>query len=275
MEKCQVESLRKFANEIRKKTIHCIGTLGVGHFGGSMSVCEALAVLYQSIMKIDPQNPKWEERDWFVLSKGHAGPAVYATLALKGFIPMETLDTLNQPNTILPSHCDRNKTPGVDMTVGSLGQGFGNAVGLALGFKMDKKPNRVFCIVGDGECNEGSIWEGAMASAHFKLDNLTVMVDDNGLQSDGRTTDIMNMQPMDKKWEAFGWDVQTVDGHDVEQLYNALTCEAPAGKPRCIIMKTVKGKNLLGFEDVSTNHNTTITREQMLAAIAALEEVKA
>ena len=195
MEKCQVESLRKFANEIRKKTIHCIGTLGVGHFGGSMSVCEALAVLYQSIMKIDPQNPKWEERDWFVLSKGHAGPAVYATLALKGFIPMETLDTLNQPNTILPSHCDRNKTPGVDMTVGSLGQGFGNAVGLALGFKMDKKPNRVFCIVGDGECNEGSIWEGAMASAHFKLDNLTVMVDDNGLQSDGRTTDIMNMQP--------------------------------------------------------------------------------
>ena len=270
----KVTAMRRFAHEIRKQTVRCIGTLGVGHIGGSMSVCETLAVLYSEIMKVDPKNPKWEDRDWFVLSKGHAGPAVYATLALKGYFPLDTLDTLNKPNTILPSHCDRNKTPGVDMTVGSLGQGVENAVGLAMGFKMDGKANRVYCIVGDGECNEGSMWESAMCARHFGLDNLTVIVDDNDLQSDGRTATIMDMESMEEHWRAFGWNVISVeDGHDVEQLYNALTAEKVEGKPTCIVSHTIKGKSWLGFEDKETCHNSSVTPEQYAAAMKALEEV--
>ena len=261
--------LQAAARDIRAATIRCIGALGVGHIGGSMSICEALSALYYGVMKTDAANPQWEERDYFVLSKGHAGPALYATLALKGFFPMDTLDTLNVPGTMLPSHCDRLKTPGVDISAGSLGQGIGVAVGLALSFKLANKPNRVYCIVGDGESNEGSVWEAAMAAANFGLDNFTVLFDDNKLQSDGFTADVMMLEPIVDKWASFNFDAQRVPGHDANAIYAALI--APSnGKPKAIILDTVKGKGWPPFEGVLASHNSSVTPEQVQYALSLL-----
>lgn len=273
MQAASIATLQQAALDIRRQTIRCIGSLGVGHIGGSLSIVEALAALYFDRMRLDPASPGWPERDYFVLSKGHAGPALYATLALRGYFPLDTLDTLNRPGTILPSHCDRLRTPGVDMTAGSLGQGVGAAVGLALGFHATGKANEVFCILGDGECAEGSVWEAVMAAVHYQLDHLTLLIDRNGLQSDGPTRDILNLEPLEKRFAAFGCEVITCDGHDVAQLQTVLRLPPNPGKPRVIVMDTVKGKGFLGLEGQVVCHNTDLTPDMVRQALDALGEV--
>ncbi|MBI9096649.1 MAG: transketolase [Sphaerochaeta sp.] len=260
-----------FAKEIRKKTLYSIGKLGVGHIGGALSIVELLALLYDQEMKIDPNNPLWEERDMLVLSKGHAGPALYATLALKGFFPLSELDTLNQGGTNLPSHCDRTKTVGIDMSTGSLGQGLSAACGLALAHKVDKRDNRVFAIIGDGESQEGQNWEAAMFAAHYKLDNLIAFTDYNRMQIDGMTDDIMNLGDIEGKWKTFGWFVQRTDGHDLGAMKEAVAkATEQKGKPSMIILDTIKGKGAAFCEGKVTNHNMAFDLATANEAIAQL-----
>ena len=269
----KMQELRVFAQEIRVETLKTVGSLGFGHVPGAMSVIDALAVLYGEVMKVDPKNPHWEDRDWCVLSKGHAGPAMYATLGLKGFYPVEDAYTLNQPHTNFPSHTDRTKTPGVDLTTGSLGQGMSTATGAALGNKLDGRDSHVFVFVGDGECDEGQIWEGAQFAAHYKLDNLVCLVDNNGRQLDGAVADVMSHgKGIGAKFDAFGWNVIDVaDGNDVEQILGALEqAKACKGKPTCLILNTVKGKGAT-FAEPSGAHSSQPTKEQWDEAIAASE----
>jgi transketolase len=269
----KIKELQDFATHIRIETIKSMESIGVGHIGGAMSIADTLAVLYGAVMKIDPENPGWEERDWFVMSKGHAGPALYAALALKGYFPKEALYTLNRPKTILPSHCDRKKTPGVDMSTGSLGQGMSTALGVAMGFLMDGKPNRVYLALGDGECNEGQVWEGALFASTKKIHNIVAFVDWNKKQLDGYTKDICDIGDIRQKFEDFGWYAQTVDGHDVEAIYNAVErAKAQAEKPSMIALDTVKGKGCNFSENAFYNHNMTVSAEQ---AASAIEELKA
>ena len=260
-----------FAAEIRLETLKVIASRGFGHVGGSMSMADAMAVLYGEVMHIDPKNPHWEDRDWFVLSKGHGGPVMYATLGLKGYYPMESAYTLNQPNTDFPSHTDRNKTIGVDLTTGSLGQGMSEAIGAALGSRVQNRPSRVYVAVGDGECDEGQIWEGAQFAAHYKLDNLTAVVDWNGLQIDGRNEDVMTVAPVDEKFKAFGWNTLMVDGHDMKQLCEAFeAARSCKGRPTAIIAKTVKGKGVSFMEDQAGWHGKAPNEEQAKQAVAEL-----
>ena len=264
--------LRLFAEEIRVATLKEFAHLGFGHVGGAMSVVELLAVLYGKEMKYDPKDPQMEDRDKLVMSKGHAGPALYATLALKGFFPEEMLYTLNQGGTNLPSHCDRNKTPGVDMTTGSLGQGISAAVGMALGGKLSKKDYRVYAVLGDGEIAEGQVWEAAMSAAKYGLDNLCAMVDVNGLQIDGATKDVMPSEPLDKKFEAFNWNVIHVDGHDYDALLQAFADAAACkGKPTVLLLKTTKGKGVSFMENNAGWHGKAPNDEQYAQAKAELE----
>ena len=266
------KQIEKFALEIRIETLKQLKARGFGHAGGALSVADVLAVLYGEVMKIDPENPKWEDRDYFVLSKGHAGPALYATLALKGYFPVDVLKTLNQNGTTLPSHPDRNMTPGVDMSTGSLGQGISQAAGLAMGFKLQKKTNKVFCIVGDGESNEGQVWEAALFAAHRELDNLVLFVDDNKKQLDGYTDEICRMGEFTQKYEAFGWHAQCVDGHDVGDILDAIdNAETVKGKPSVIVLSTVKGKGAAFIEDMYLNHHINVNPEEIDGAIAELE----
>jgi len=260
-----------FAKEIRKNTLYSIGRLGVGHIGGALSIVDLLALLYEEEMKFDPSNPLWEERDMLVLSKGHAGPALYATLALKGFFPISELDTLNQGGTNLPSHCDRTKTAGIDMSTGSLGQGLSAACGLALAHKVDKKGNRVFAIIGDGESQEGQNWEAAMFAAHYKLDNLIAFTDYNRMQIDGVTDDIMSLGDIEGKWKTFGWYVQRVNGHDFAAMHQAIeNAKEQKGKPSMIILDTIKGKGAAFCEGKVTNHNMIFDLAVANEAIAQL-----
>jgi transketolase len=234
------------AGEIRKILVEMIGRLGVGHIGGALSIVDVLTVLYYSEMNVDPKNPQKPDRDRLVLSKGHAGPALYAVLADKGYFPMEEIKTLNQPETILPSHCDMNKTPGIDMTAGSLGQGLSAAVGMALASKLDKIDNYVYAIIGDGESQEGQIYEALMYAANQKLNNLIVFQDNNKMQIDGMTHEINSIEPFDKKGEAFNLFTQRVDGHDYDAIKNAIRlAKAQKEKASLIILDTTKGK---GFE---------------------------
>lgn len=271
------KELQRFALQIRIGTVTCIKSRGFGHIGGSLSVADLLAVLYGAVMRVDPQNPQREDRDKLVCSKGHAGPAVYATLALKGFFPYEMLKTLNQPGTNLPSHCDRNRTPGVDMTTGSLGQGTSLAVGMALGDRLKGRDCRTFLIVGDGELDEGQVWEAAMFAAAKKVTNLIWLVDWNKKQLDGYTRDILDTLDLEAKFTAFGFDACTIDGHDVGQLYAALTRQ-PGGKPLAVILDTVKGKGVREVEQAMGNHSMSVGAEvfdrwldALRADLAALE----
>ena len=269
----KMKELRVFAQEIRVEALKTIGSLGFGHVGGSMSVVEALAVLYGSVMKVDPKNPRWEDRDWCVMSKGHAGPAMYAALGLKGFYPLEQAYTLNQPHTNFPSHTDRTKTPGVDLTTGSLGQGMSTATGAALANKVDGRTNHVFVFVGDGECDEGQVWEAAQFAAHYKLDNLVCFVDSNKRQLDGSVDDIMSHgKGIGAKFDAFGWNVIDVaDGNDVEQIYDAVEAAYQVtGKPTCIVLNTIKGKGCT-FAEPSGAHSSQPSKEQWDEAIAFAE----
>lgn len=263
--------LEEKAKEIRRHTIECIAHLGVGHIGGSLSIADVLAVLYFDQMNIDPKNPTMPNRDRFVLSKGHGGPAVYAALALKGYFGLEVLKTLNAPNTKLPSHTDKNLTIGVDMTTGSLGQGFSAAVGMATAIQIDEAPYYVYAIIGDGESQEGQIWEASMFAGNRKLDHLIAFTDFNRMQIDGETIDVNSIEPLDKKWEAFNWHVQSIDGHDIEAIQNAILEAKKTEKPSMIILNTIKGKGASFCEGSVSSHNMPVTKEMAAEAIARLK----
>ena len=267
--------LENAAREIRKRTIDAIGYLGVGHIGGSLSIVELLSVLYFKQMRIDPSNPHMDSRDRLVLSKGHAGPALYSTLALKGYFPLEWLHTLNKGGTNLPSHCDRNKTPGIDMTTGSLGQGLSAACGIALANRIDGRNVITYAIIGDGESDEGQVWEAAMFARHHRLDHLIACTDCNKMQIDGMTSAILDVEALQDKWAAFGWLVSRVDGHDVGAVSAAVdaaraSAEEGTGKPSMIILDTIKGKGAAFCEGLITNHNMTFDYDTAKKAIAEL-----
>ncbi|MDF1568075.1 MAG: transketolase [Spirochaetaceae bacterium] len=261
------------AREIREMTLDIIGYLGVGHIGGSLSVVEMLTVLYYEKMNVNPQEPRMVGRDWFVMSKGHAGPALYCVLADKGFFPKEWLHTLNVGGTSLPSHCDRNRTPGIDMTTGSLGQGLSAAVGIALAQRLDGHDNWVYACIGDGESQEGQNWEAAMTAAHFKTDRLIAFTDNNKMQIDGLTDEIMSIEKLEDKWAAFNWHVQRIDGHDVKAVSEAVDkAKSVTGRPHMIVMDTIKGKGAAFAEGNLGNHNMVFDYQTAKDAIAALEK---
>jgi transketolase len=264
----------QMATEIRTRTVRAIGHLGVGHIGGCLSIAEVLSVLYYAVMRIDPLNPKMQGRDRLILSKGHAGPALYAVLSMKGYIGEEELLTLNQLGTNLPSHCDMNRTNGVDMTTGSLGQGFSCAVGIAIGSKLRCDGARIYAIIGDGESQEGQIWEAAMFAAARKLDNLIAFTDLNGLQIDGETERVNSLGDIEAKWAAFGWHTQRVDGHDAGAIHRAVELAQEAeGQPHMILLNTVKGRGVGFIERMgATNHNAPLSQEQTRSALTELEQ---
>lgn len=264
--------LKKKSLEIRKSTLNTIGNLGVGHIGGSLSIIELLVVLYEKHMNIDPKNPKMEGRDRLVVSKGHSGPAVYAMLSDKGYFDKDWLLTLNKPGTNLPSHCDMNKTPGIDMTTGSLGQGFSCAMGIAKASKIRKDNATIYTIIGDGETQEGQIWEAAMFAAHQKLDNVIAFTDYNKFQLDGKIEDICNIAPLDEKWKAFGWNTIVVDdGNDCEKIDKAIIEAKKSDKPSMIILNTVKGKGVRFAEEAgASNHSMPISAELLKEALEEL-----
>jgi transketolase len=268
------ENLKLFSTEIRLSTCKMLLHRGFGHLGGSMSIIETLSVLFGEVMNVRPKEPGWKGRDYFVLSKGHAAPAYYSTLALKGYFPIEMLDTLNDNGTNLPSHPDRLKVPGVDTTTGSLGQGISMAVGIAKSFKISKIDNRVFCIVGDGECNEGQVWEAFQFAAHNKLNNLTIFIDENLKQLDGFTTDILNPFDLKEKATAFGLFAIRVDGADEDEILKAINECKKMDTTGCIILNTVKGQGIKYFEEMMSNHHVKLvgeSNEEMTKAIAELE----
>lgn len=273
LDKDKIKELSIFATKIRIETIRQIATRGFGHIGGAMSICDVLAVLYGDVMKIDPKNPKWDGRDWFVCSKGHAGPAVYSALALRGFFPVEELKTLNQNGTNLPSHCDRTKTPGIDVTTGSLGQGLSIAAGIALGHKLGKKDNYIYAILGDGECDEGQVWEVALYAAHKKIDNLIAFVDYNKQQIDGYTKDVDDLGDVCKKFKDFGWYSLNIDGSKVEEIEEAIKkAKSQKEKPSMIVLNTKKGAGCSFAENTLNNHHINVSMEQGNEAIGILEK---
>ena len=266
------KELNIFAAQIRKAALRSMNSFHGGHVGGSMSMSELMAVLYGEAMKVDPKNPQWEERDWLVVSKGHCGPAVYGTLALMGYFPEDELETLNKEGTRLPSHCDRLHTPGIDMTTGSLGQGVSCAVGVAWGLKAQGKPNRVYTILGDGECDEGQVWEAALFASTKKLSNLTAFVDFNKKQLDGWTKDICDLGDLRAKFETFGWNSIEVDGHDVVAIAEAIEqSKECTDKPTMIILNTVKGKDCCFAEEMFFNHFIRFSQEDYESAIKWLD----
>jgi len=275
MQSEEKDFLNDKCRQIRYLTIDEIAEFGVGHAGGSMSIIEVLVVLYYKHMNIDPKNPKMEGRDRFVLSKGHAGPALYAVLADKGYFSKYLLYTLNKPETSLPSHADMNRTVGVDMTTGSLGQGLSCAVGVAIGSRLSKDNARIYAIIGDGESDEGSIWEAAMYAGNMKLANLTAFTDYNKMQLDGEISEINGLEPLGDKWRAFGWNVISVDGHNVCQIDDAIIqAKSCKDKPTMIILNTLKGKGVSFLEkNWKNNHNVTIDAEQRNQALNELKGV--
>lgn len=272
----KIKMLENRAFEIRRLTIQTIGKLGVGHIGGALSLCEVLSVLYFDVLNVNPEDSKMENRDRLVLSKGHGGPALYSALALKGFIPIEELDTLNKPNTNLPSHCDMKRTNGIDMSTGSLGQGFSAATGMAVSAKMDRKSLYVYTIIGDGESQEGQIWEAAMLAGGRGLDNIIAFTDYNKMQIDGLIEEINGLEPLDRKWEAFGWHVQSIDGHDIKQILHAIdNAKKIKGKPHMIILNTIKGKGGFFCENSVASHNMPISEDTWKKAVELLDKREA
>ncbi len=260
------------ANRVRKHALTGVYNAQSGHPGGSLSVADVLTLLYFEVMNIDPKNPKMADRDRLVLSKGHTAPALYGVLAERGFFPVENVYTLRKIDSIMQGHPDMKNIPGVDMSTGSLGQGVSAAGGMALSAKLDGKDFRVYAILGDGELEEGQVWEQAMFAPHYHLDNMTIFVDFNGLQIDGDVTEVMNPTPIDKKFEAFGWNVIVCSAHDFDELYDAIEkAKACKGKPTAIIMKSVKGKNVSFMENRAEWHGSAPNEEQFNQAIAELD----
>jgi transketolase len=263
-----IEELKKVAKKIRVNILHMLTKSGSGHTGGSLSAADVAVAIYFSKMKFDPNNPKWEERDRFIMSKGHAAPLIYAIMAEAGYFPMETIDTLRKIESPLQGHPCCQKLPGIEVSTGSLGQGLSVANGMALGLRLDSNPARVFCIMGDGEIQEGQIWEAAMTASHYKIDNLCGVVDYNGLQIDGPVEEVMNINPVHDKWEAFGWHVIDIDGHDMESIVRALDeAENTKGRPSVLIANTTKGKGSSIFEDKVEFHGVTPTQEEFDKAV--------
>ena len=268
----KIREMKIFSKQVQMEICKMISSLGVGHLGGSLSITDLLSVLYCQQMKYDPKNPKWEGRDWVVLSKGHAGPALYATLALKGFMPMSELDTLNRPHTNLPSHADRLRTPGIDMTCGSLGQGASTAAGVALAMKMNHMPNNVYLILGDGEIDEGQVWEMALFAGQRKLSNLIGFVDANKLQLDGPTDEICCLGDIAAKFREFGWYAQSVDGHDVAAISEAIDrAKAQSEQPSMIVLNTIKGNGWSKSANQVGSHSRGISPEELKEALAEMQ----
>jgi len=267
-----VEDLRKKANSIRKHIIHMIAAAGTGHPGGSLSAADLVTALYFRVLRINPNDPKWPERDRFILSKGHASALWYAALALRGFFPEEELKTFYRLGSILQGHPDMRKTPGLDASTGSLGQGLSMGVGMALGCRMNSSPSRVFVLLGDGELHEGQVWEAAMAANHYKLDNLVAVMDRNNLCLYGFTENIMCLEDVGEQWKAFGWHVIAIDGHDMEQILQAFSeAEKVKSKPVIIIGYTTKGKGVPFMENRVEWHSRGLTADELRKALAALE----
>ncbi|MBQ1589461.1 MAG: transketolase [Oscillospiraceae bacterium] len=272
MEKLYGKDLALKANRARLLAVEAIHRAASGHPGGSLSCLDALTALYFNEMRVDPANPQWAERDRFVLSKGHCAPALYAVLALRGFFPVEDLQMLRSIKSHLSGHPDMKYVPGVDMSTGSLGQGLSTAVGMALAAKHTGKTFRTYAICGDGEIEEGQIWEAVMAAAKWKLDNLCAFIDVNGLQIDGNTADVMPSEPLDQKLEAFNWHVVKIDGHNIDQILSALAeARSCKGMPTAILMKTVKGKGVSYMENNAGWHGKAPNADEFAIARAELE----
>ncbi len=260
------------AKRLRRHIITMTATAGSGHPGGSLSATDIIAVLYFRLLRHNPENPQWPDRDRFILSKGHAAPILYAALAEAGYFPVSELATLRKLDSHLQGHTDRKFTPGVEMSAGSLGMGLSFAIGVALAAKLDSKTYRTYVLLSDGECEEGQTWEAALSAAHFKLDNLTAIVDCNGMQLSGWTRDIMNLEPFTQKWQAFGWHTLDIDGHDLDQIMSACQeAEKIKGKPTIIVARTIKGKGVSFMENNVAFHGKAPTREEAERALKELE----
>jgi transketolase len=267
--------LKRVANQIRKHVLRMIKAGGSGHIGGALSCTDILTALYFKIMKVDPKNPDWPARDRFVLSAGHKCLALYGTLAEKGFFEESLLDTYGALCTKLGGHPDMHKLPGVESNTGALGHGLSIAGGMAMGLRMDRLDAKVYVVLGDGELAEGSNWEAAAAASHHKLDNLVAFVDRNKFQHGGRTVDFMSYEPLDKRWEAFGWAVRVIDGNDLQQVYgNLMDTPFEKGKPSMIIADTIKSKGLPFMEDQASFHYWKVTEAEMKIAEQALQEIE-
>ncbi|SFB29018.1 transketolase [Clostridium frigidicarnis] len=268
-----IDKLKEISKELRKDIIEMIYNSGSGHPGGSLSAIDIITYLYFEKMNIDPKNPKMDNRDRFVLSKGHAAPALYAALAKKGYIKKDELNNLRKIGSILQGHPDSKKCPGVDISTGSLGQGFSNAGGLALANKIDNKSGNIYVLLGDGEIQEGIVWEVAMSSVQFNLDNLVAIIDKNGIQLDGRTSEIMNVDPLKERWQSFGWNVIECNGHDFEDIEMAFSdSKKVENKPTMIIANTVKGKGISFMEDNVEWHGVAPSLKQKNNAILELSK---
>jgi len=264
--------MRRLSADIRIQTVEALCAAGFGHIGGAASIADVLGVLYGGVMNIRPQEPAWPERDWLVLSKGHTGPALYAALALSGYFPLEWLRTVNKPGTRLPSHCDRKRTPGIDMTTGSLGQGISAAVGIAIANRMQGKESYTYCIIGDGETNEGEVWEAAACAAHQRLDHLILFVDWNKKQLDGALEQICDPGDLAQKFAAFGFYAQTVRGYDAPAICGGvIKAKASRDKPAAIILDTLKGLGISFAERADFNHYMAVDRILADEAIAEIE----
>jgi len=267
-----VKEMEAIAKRLRRHIISMIGKAGSGHPGGSLSAVEIVTTLYFKILRHKPQDLQWSERDRFILSKGHAAPVLYATLAECGYFPVDELATLRQLGSRLQGHADRTVTPGVEMSAGALGQGLSFSIGVALAGRLNSQKYRVHVLLGDGECDEGQIWEAAMAAAHFKVDNLVAIVDNNGQQIDGWNCDVMNLEPFNEKWQAFGWRVIEVDGHDFTQLIEAFgQAKLVKGQPTVIIAHTTKGKGVSFMENNPDFHGKAPNAAEMEIALKELE----
>jgi transketolase len=266
----QIKELENKAKQIRRLIIQMLAKAGSGHPGGSLSATDLITALYFAILRHDPKKPNWPDRDRFHMSKGHCCPLWYAVLAESGYFSIEKLWTLRQLGSILQGHPDR-RTPGVDVASGSLGQGLSVALGMSLAAKIDKKDYRVYCLMGDGEIQEGNIWEAAMACAHYKCDNITAMLDYNGFQIDGKIKDIMGLEPLASKWQAFGWHAIEIDGHNISEILSAYQeAETIKGKPSIIIARTIKGKGVSFMENVVDFHGRAPTKEEAEKALKEL-----
>jgi len=272
MTSLEKKHLQITACKVRMGIIESTHAAKCGHPGGSMSAAEMFTYLYHKEMRVDPKNPKWDDRDRFVLSKGHCAPGLYAALALRGFFPVEDLVQLRKVGSYLQGHPNMNSVPGVDMSTGSLGQGISTACGMALASKLKKQDNRVYTLLGDGEIQEGQVWEACMFASHYKLDNLCVIIDNNNLQIDGDIRKVMNPHPIDAKLEAFGFDVQCIDGHDFDAIEAAMEhAKTVKGKPSAIIMTTVKGKDVSFMENQAGWHGVAPNDAQYEQAMAELK----
>ena len=267
-----VEDMEAVAKRLRHHIILMTGKAGSGHPGGSLSAVEIVIALYFRLLRHNPKNPRWPERDRFILSKGHAAPLLYAALAECGYFSVEELSTLRQLDSRLQGHTDRTVTPGVEMSAGSLGQGLSFTIGVALAGRLNLQKYRVYVLLGDGECDEGQVWEAAMAAAHFRVDNLVAIVDNNGQQIDGWNRDVMNLDPFSKKWQAFGWHIVEVDGHDLTQLIDAFNqAKLIKSQPTVIIAHTIKGKGVSFMENNLDFHGKAPTAAEVEIALKELE----